>query len=95
MATMGTRKLGRKKGVSPPPQLEPAPPPVDLTPRGTGSLRRGSGLHVVISSVQLAATTTLAGSTLGTPIMREGFVTETGFLPSSSADEACASSGLF
>ena len=44
MATMGTRKLSGKQGASPPVPVA-AEPPVDLTPRGTGSLRAGSGLH--------------------------------------------------
>lgn len=94
MATMGTRKLSGKQGASPPVPVA-AEPPVDLTPRGTGSLRAGSGLHVIIPAVQIAAVTTLAGSTLGTPIMRDGFVTDTGFLPASSASEDSASTGLF
>lgn len=42
------------------------------------------GLGVLIPTIQVEAAGTVAGgSTLGTPIMREGFVTETGFLPSS------------
>jgi len=43
------------------------------------------GVGVVIPTMQMEMTTTVViGSTLGVPIMREGFVTETGLLPSST-----------
>lgn len=41
------------------------------------------GLSVVIPTIQMATTAVIIRSTLGVPIMREGFITETGFLPSS------------
>lgn len=53
------------------------------------------GLSVIIPTIQVEATATVAvGSTLGIPIMREGFVTETGFLPSSTASAALASTSI-
>lgn len=79
MATMGKGKLNKGKDLPQlalvgtarakvtPPMPEPAPV--------VGS--------VIILPVQVnvGALTGTSGSTLGVPIMREGFVTDTGFLP--------------
>ncbi len=84
MATMGQRKVSEKKAGGK--FTEPkkgggqfiAPAPVLLP----GATR----LNVVIPTMQVEAIATVAiGSTLGIPIMRDGFVTETGLLPSSAA----------
>jgi len=86
MAKMGKGEVTSKRGGS------PSPP--DLT-RGTARVRDSVRLHIVVPTGHIAATTTIAGSPLGIPIMREGFVTETGLLPPSSASAHCASTGLF
>ena len=53
------------------------------------------GLNIVIPTMQVEATAIVGiGFTLGIPIMREGFVTETGFLPLSTVSAALVSTSL-
>ena len=97
MATMGKGRVSRNKGRQQPPTLEIAPAaPVDLT-RRPARLSGSSRLNIGISGVQIVQATTViaVGSTLGIPIMREGFVTETGLLPPPSTLEGCVSADLF
>lgn len=86
MATMGKSKLSPKKNTA---SLTVGP----VTALSTPKLGRR---EVVISTTVLDANSAVAiGSTLGTPIMREGFVTETGLLPSSSTPTSVVSIALF
>ena len=85
MAAMGKRKMknGRVTGTSRSTRAMPERPLV-MPLRYTFGLER---LNVVItptSRLNISATVTVGGSTLGTSIMREGFVTDTGFLLSAS-----------
>jgi hypothetical protein len=53
------------------------------------------GVNVVVPALHVEATATIAvGSTLGIPIMREGFITETDFLLSPVAPIAAVSTTL-
>ena len=72
MAKMGQRKVSETKKRE-----------------GTGLTVPALGLNVVIPTVQVQTSAMVSvGSTLGIPIMREGFVTETGLLPSSPVSES-------
>jgi hypothetical protein len=52
--------------------------------KGGGDLASTTGVSLVAVTMPIdTSMTVVIGSTLGTPIMREGFVTETGLLPSS------------
>ena len=81
MAAMGKRKMknGQAIATSRFTRVKPERPLVM-------SLRRIPGLerlNIVVtptSRLNMSATVTVGGSTLGTSIMREGFVTETGLL---------------
>jgi hypothetical protein len=85
MATMGKRTLSPKKNAA---SLRGDPGTVLSTPK----LGR---CEVVISTTVLDVDSAVAiGSTLGIPIMREGFVTETGLLPSSSTPTSVVSTAL-
>jgi hypothetical protein len=44
-----------------------------------------SGTSILMSTLQMGSSTVILRSTLGIPIMREGFTTETGLLLSSVA----------
>ncbi len=84
MATMGQRKVSEKKVGGK--FTEPKKGSRHVIAPAPGLLPGATRLNVVIPKMQVVVIATVAvGSTLGIPIMREGFVTETGLLPSSSA----------
>jgi hypothetical protein len=75
MAAMGKRGITGGKTSTKPPEV----------PSGSPALMT---MNLVISPVQIQPVATLGftPSPLGVPIMREDFITETGFLPSSPQD---------
>ncbi len=81
MAAMGKRKMknGQAKGTSR--STRAIPKRLLITPlRYTSGLERLNVVVTPTSRLNISATVTIGGSTLGTTIMREGFVTETGLL---------------
>ena len=82
MAAMGKRKMknGQATGTSRATPERPLVMPLRRTP----GLERLNVVVTPTSRLNISATVTVGGSTLGTSIMREGFVTETGLLLSAS-----------
>ena len=81
MAAMGKRKMknGQATGTSRSTSVKPKRPLI--TPlRYTSGLERLNVVVTPTSRLNISATVTVGGSMLGTTIMREGFVTETGLL---------------
>ncbi len=79
MATMGKGKVNKGKDL---PQLTrvgtaraKVTPPMPTPASAVGSV------IILPIQVNMGALAGASGSTLGVPIMREGFVTDTGFLP--------------
>lgn len=84
MAAMGKGKMknGQATGIS---RAMPERPLV-MPLRRTSGLERLNFVVTPTARLNISATVTVGGSTLGTSIMREGFVTETGLLLSSFGD---------
>lgn len=81
MAAMGKRKMknGQTIGTSRFTRVKPERPLV-MPLRRTLGLERLNVVVTPTSRLNISATVIVGGSTLGTSIMREGFVTETGLL---------------
>jgi hypothetical protein len=69
MATVGTREVNKKN----------APKPSDTAPLGLRML--GINLTIGAAKVQPVTTVGYQPSALGSPIMRDDFITTTGFMP--------------
>lgn len=79
MATMGKGNVNKGKGSRQFARVGPARAKV-TPPMPTAASGQGSVIIAPIH-VNMGAFAGTSGSTLGVPIMREGFVTDTGFLP--------------
>jgi len=82
MAAMGKGKMknGQARGTSRSARAMPERPLV-MPLRYTSGLERLNVVVTPTSRLNISGTVTVGGSILGTSIMREGFVTETGLLP--------------
>jgi hypothetical protein len=74
-------KMGKREGV----KQNPAAKSLDS---GAGFLGLAPWVNLIVSPVRIHTTATLgfAPMSFGVPIMREGFVTETGFLRTTAQD---------
>ena len=80
MAAMGKGKM--KKGQTTGTSRATLERPLVTPSRSIHGLERLNFVVTQTSRLNITATVTVGGSTLGTSIMREGFVTETGLIPS-------------